>query len=63
MQYEKLDITTLKLLFDEYTKMAVNKRNELKVITAELELIEAFIDHSSKCIYRAEQFKTINDEV
>jgi hypothetical protein len=63
MQYEKLDLITLKLLFDDYKKMEQLKRDELKIIKAELELIEAFIDHASRCIYRIEQLKTNNNEV
>jgi hypothetical protein len=61
MNYEKLDVLTLKLLFDEYKVMEKNKREELKIITAEVELIESFLDHASRCIYRAEQYQTKND--
>ena len=62
INYELLDIVTLKILFDEYKITERNKREELRKIEAELEIIEAFIDHASKCIYRAEQFKKIEDE-
>jgi hypothetical protein len=62
LDYEKMDINTLKMLFDEYKKMENNKRAELRVITAEIELIEAFLDHASKCIYKAEQFVKIENE-
>lgn len=61
MNYEKLDIETLKLLYDEYKLMEKSKRQELRIIESEVELIEAFIDHTSKCIYRAEQCQITND--
>jgi hypothetical protein len=62
INYELLDLVTLKILYDEYKITERNKREELKKITAELEIIESFIDHASKCIYRAEQFKIIENE-
>lgn len=62
MNYEKLDVVTLKLLYDEYNIMKKNKEAELKTITAELDLIINFLDHTSRCIYRAEQYQTKNDD-
>jgi hypothetical protein len=62
INYASLDIGTLKILFDEYKITESNKREELRKITAELEIIESFIDHASKLIYRAEQHKIIEDE-
>jgi len=53
--YSKLDLYTLKFLYDEYKNKERTKREELLTITAEIELIEAFIDHASKLIYRAQQ--------
>jgi hypothetical protein len=53
--YSKLDLYTLKFLYDEYKNKERTKREELRTITAEIELIEAFIDHTSKLIYRAQQ--------
>jgi hypothetical protein len=63
MQYEKLNLETLKILYDEYLNMERNKRKELHIITAEIEIIEAFIDHTSKCIYRVEQLNDKKDEI
>ncbi len=53
--YSKLDLYTLKFLYDEYKNKERTKREELRTITAEIELIEAFIDHASKLIYRSQQ--------
>jgi hypothetical protein len=53
--YSKLDLYTLKFLYDEYKNKERTKREELRTITAEIELIEAFIDHASKLIYRVQQ--------
>ena len=55
IDYSKLDLHTLKIMYDEYQKTAQNKRNELKIITSEIELIESFIDHCSKLIYRSQE--------
>jgi hypothetical protein len=61
IDYSKLDIHTLKTLYDEYKDMERNKRQELRALTAEVDLIEAFIDHTSKCIYRAQQHQEIKE--
>jgi hypothetical protein len=62
VDYSKLDLYTLKFIYDEYKNKERIKRTELKTITAEIELIEAFIDHASKLIYRAEQHQIIEKE-
>jgi hypothetical protein len=46
----------------EFKDKERTKRAELQIITAEIELIEAFIDHASRLIYRAEQHQIIEQE-
>lgn len=62
VDYSKLDLYTLKFLYDEYKDKERTKRAELQTINAEIELIEAFIDHASRLIYRAEQHQIIEQE-
>ena len=62
IDYSKLDIHTLKALYDEYKKMEIAKRQDLRAVTAELDLVEAYMDHVSKCIYRAQQHQGITED-
>lgn len=63
MNYEKLNLETLKILYDEYLNMERNKRKELHIIKAEIEIIEAVLDHTVECIYRVEQLNDKKNEI
>ena len=58
VDYSKLDIPTLEFILKEYQVTQKDKRSELKVIEAELELIEKFMDYTDRVLIRARQHQT-----
>jgi hypothetical protein len=56
--YSKLDIPTLEFILKEYQVTQKDKQSELKIIEAELELIEKFLDHTDRVLIRARQYQT-----
>jgi hypothetical protein len=55
VDYSKLDIPTLEFILKEYQVTQKDKRSELKIIEAELELIEKFMDHTDRVLIRVRQ--------